>query len=111
MTDLLNPLRTAEYPTLRVSVGTTATAANTSYLPPGCQGIMVVSTVSVFIEIHPTNTATIQSIPVIAGIPMSFVLPTPDSQTYRVSAANLLAVLGAGTPVAGDVLIRPIQRN
>jgi hypothetical protein len=107
--DLLNPLSTVNFPTQRVSVGTGSTAVNSGSLPPGAQGIMVLATVSVFIEIHPTNTATVSSIPIAAGVPMAIRLPTNDSQSFRVSCANLLGVLGSGTPVAGDVLIRPIS--
>ena len=72
---------------------------------------MVVSTVSIFLEIHPTLTATAQSIPIVAGVPMALKIPTVDSQTYRVSCANMLGVLGTGTPAAGDVLIRPMMSN
>jgi hypothetical protein len=42
MTDLNNPLRTAEYPTLRATVTTATTAVNTNPFPAGCQGFMVV---------------------------------------------------------------------
>ena len=109
--ELLNALGTSNYPTQRVSVGTGSTAVNSNPLPPGCQGIMVVSTVSIFLEIHPTLTATAQSIPIVAGVPMALKIPTVDSQAYRVSCANMLGVLGTGTPAAGDVLIRPMMSN
>ena len=114
MTDLNNPLRTAEYPTLRATVTTATTAVNTNPFPAGCQGFMVVATVSAFIEISAVTggaSATVTSIPIPANTPMYFSLPDINSQNYRISCANLIAVLGTGTPVAGDILIRPMQRN